>query len=539
MAHSTPSPLIQRAVEALHHGAWAEAEALCRGALATRPGDAQILFLLGQARAYSGDTQGAEAILERARAAAPGDVAILNSLGGIYGANGKPRDAQAVLERAIALDPRFPWAQQNLGSVLLDLGETARARSHFETALQAYPNFADAISGLAEIAEREHRLDDAAALAAKAAQISPRLAAPRLLLAKLALRRRDYQTAIDVLTALAGDVSTRRKNRTAAFTFLGEAYEGLGAFERAFAAFSSANDLQRSAWSATGGANTDAYSIATMRRLVAFARRADVRRWRSVDLIDRDPVFFVGFPRSGTTLMEQILASHPDIEVAEEEEGLVAACGSLIGGEDAFDRWARLSDDDIAAFRGAYWRHMKAAIGGRFTRPVFVDKLPLNTALLPVIFRVFPQAKVLFAVRDPRDVVVSCFRQNFALNPAMANFLSLEGSVRYYDAVMEVAAVSRERFALDIHNVRYEALVNDFEGVVGGILSFLELPWSDAVRRYADTARRRRIRTPSASRVVEPIGAVSIGRWRGYRRWLEPHLPVLDRWIDAFGYRDV
>lgn len=536
MGRHAATSLVARAADALQRGAWTEAEALCHDVLKVRPNDGRALFLLGNARAHAGDTLGAEIYLKRAHAAAPADVAILNSLGGVYGANGKAAEAQAALEKAIAIDPLFPWARQNLGCVFVERGDTARARDHFNAALRNYPNFADALAGLANVAELEHKLDEAETFAVKAARIAPRLAGPRLVLAGLALRRGDAARVIELLRPIIDDTSQRPKNRAAAFALLGQAYEVIGSFERAYAAFVSANDLQRASYR---GARSDdsVYSVANMRRLVEFTRSANIECWDEVAPGERDPVFLIGFPRSGTTLLEQILASHPDVDAVEEEEALVASCGALLASDDALGGWARMSGAEIGELRAAYWRKMQAAIGYRSTKHVFVDKLPLNTALLPLIYRVFPHAKIVFAVRDPRDVVVSCFRQNFALNPAMANFLSLEGSVHYYDAVMAVGAVSRSRLPLQIHDVRYERLVADFDSTVRDLLAFLALPWDDAVRKFDQTARLRRVRTPSASRVVKPIDTVAVDRWRGYQRWLAPHLPVLEPWIEALGYR--
>lgn len=269
--------------------------------------------------------------------------------------------------------------------------------------------------------------------------------------------------------------------------------------------------------------------------MTACVRGIDVA-WRTPVTVDRDPVFLVGFPRSGTTLLEQILASHADIDIVEEEEGFAPLHQELILAPGALERWADLSDEQINAYRATYWRRMEAAFGGRPAGRVFVDKMPLNTAMLPLIYRLFPRAKILFAVRDPRDVVVSCFKQNFALNAAMVHFLTLEGSVRYYDEVMTLAAVSRAKFPFNIHDVRYEALVGDFDRVVGDILAFLDLPWDDAVRKFQETARRRQTRTPSAARTTEPLGVSAIGRWRLYQRRLDPHLATLQRWVEGFGY---
>jgi hypothetical protein len=156
--------------------------------------------------------------------------------------------------------------------------------------------------------------------------------------------------------------------------------------------------------------------------------------------------------------------------------------------------------------------------------------------LLPVIHRLFPSAKIILAVRDPRDCVLSCYQQRFGMNAAMYQMLRLDTAATYYDAVMALVRASRTALPLDVHEVRYEGVVGAFDETVGALLSFLGLGWDDAVRNYAETAKRRTIATPSSAQVVQPIYASAKGKWRNYRRFLEPVLPVLEPWVAAFGY---
>ena len=160
----------------------------------------------------------------------------------------------------------------------------------------------------------------------------------------------------------------------------------------------------------------------------------------------------------------------------------------------------------------------------------------MNLAVLPVVHLLFPQAKIVLVLRDPRDVIVSCFRSRFELNAAMIQFLSLESAARYYDAVMSLAKVSRERLPLSLHVLRYEDLVADLRGESMKLMEFLGVPWSEEALNYVETAGRRAIRTPSASQVIRPIYGSSIGQWRHYEVQLAPVLPVLEPWVRKFGY---
>jgi hypothetical protein len=155
----------------------------------------------------------------------------------------------------------------------------------------------------------------------------------------------------------------------------------------------------------------------------------------------------------------------------------------------------------------------------------------MNVALLPLVHLLFPDAKVVLLLRDPRDVILGCFRSRFVLNAAMFRFLSLESAARYYDAVMASAEAARERFPLALHVLRYEDLVADLRAKATRLMHFLGLAWTDDVLSHAETASRRTILTPSATQVIQPIYRSAVGQWRRYARELEPVMPVLEPWV--------
>jgi hypothetical protein len=249
----------------------------------------------------------------------------------------------------------------------------------------------------------------------------------------------------------------------------------------------------------------------------------------------RRHVFLVGFPRSGTTLLELVLASHPDVVTLEERPLLEPAENEFLVSPASFQRLLDAGDDLLDPFRDLYWRQVAdrgLAVAGK----VFVDKLPLGSVLIPLIARLFPSARILFAERDPRDVVLSCFRRGFKLNPSMYQFVSLEGAARFYDAVMSVADRYRRLVPDRVHAVRYETLVTDFEGEVRAICEFAGLAWNESVNDFAQTARSRTIRTPSAPQVRKGLYTSGAGQWRRYARHLAPVRPILAPWVEALGY---
>jgi hypothetical protein len=166
----------------------------------------------------------------------------------------------------------------------------------------------------------------------------------------------------------------------------------------------------------------------------------------------------------------------------------------------------------------------------------FIDKLPLNTLKLALIARLFPKAKILFARRDPRDVVWSCFRRNFRMNAGMAELTSPERAARFYDSVMRLAEAARAKLPLSEHVLRYEALVEDFDGRSKAVVDFLGLDWREEMRDFAEQSAKRPLRSPSASQVRKGLYQEGVGQWRRYAQQLQPILPILQPWVEAFGY---
>lgn len=527
---------LQEAARALQTGAAARAQGLCEAILARHPGHGEASYILGGALMQQGDCKGAERALEQAHAAARDNVAVLASLGGAYSANGKREEALVVLQRAVQLDPNYPWAQQNLGLALRGAGEVEAARRCFERALSINPAFAPAYAGLAEIAMQQDREHEALGYAAKALEIAPHLASARIVVADSALQRRKYDVVLEQLNLIRGLGAAPPERQVSCHFLAAQAYENTKRYDEAFESYARANEILRRLHQEKFEGAPGISAFATIAALSKLAAHADVASWRRAPVTGPTPVFFVGYPRSGTTLLDQVLASHPDIESLEENQNFVEAYRALIEPDGALGRWSALTDAEIQEFRAAYWRRAVAAYGSEPAKRVFVDKMPLNTVLLPLIYRLFPDAKIIFALRDPRDVVLSCFTQRFRMNPAMYHFLSIETAARHYDAVMTLAKSVRERFPLQIHLTRYEDLITDFDRTVGALLAFLDLPWDDRVRDYAATAKARDIHTPSAPDVRLPLYASSMARWRKYATQAAGAFALLAPWVREYGY---
>jgi hypothetical protein len=308
----------------------------------------------------------------------------------------------------------------------------------------------------------------------------------------------------------------------------------------AFAAFTASNQVLREMHAARYAGPGVETVPAMLDWLIDYFERAAKPAWTPppAPLASRGPtqhVFLVGFPRSGTTLLENVLAARPEVATIEEKETLTEAVRDFLISPTGLDRLSAAGPADLGRYRLAYWNRVRD-LGLEVNGKVVVDKLPLNTMKLPLIATLFPQAKVLFALRDPRDVVLSCYRQRFRMNASMFELLTLDGAAHLYDRVMHLAQIYRAKLTLNLHVHRYEDLVQDFDVCMRAICEFTGVRWGEDMRDFTARAGSRAIATPSSTQVARGLYAEGVGQWRAYREPLSPVLDLLRPWIDEFGY---
>jgi hypothetical protein len=246
-------------------------------------------------------------------------------------------------------------------------------------------------------------------------------------------------------------------------------------------------------------------------------------------------VFVLGFPRSGTTLLGQILAALPEVALLEESEILTDTAGAFVRERDGIERLAELTPIEIAAYRQAFWRRAQALVTLLEGR-IVVEQTALNTVYLPVIDRFFPDAKIAFVIRDPRDVVFSCFRRKFEPTPFTLEFHSLESTAEVYDRTMRLAEIARAKMAAVLIDLRYEDLLSDFDGETKRLCGALGLVWSEEMRDFHTHAVSRSLTTASAPQIRRGLTRDSVGAWRPYREHMASVLPLLAPWVARFGY---
>jgi tetratricopeptide (TPR) repeat protein len=486
------------------------------------------LLNLGRAAFGAEDLETALTSFREAAALSPKEGQVLFELGKSFLLLSCHEEALPLLSEAARGGLRDPELFTFIGTACSALGLREEAEKAYQTALALDPQNVGTHVNFGLLLERENRFDDLATLVAEAE--GKGIAGGDVdYLQALVLRRRGKMAEALQLAEASEPVFL---DKTIRDEFIGKLADQLGDHELAWESFARMNQAmsQKPEARQFNCTEHDAFIAArTERMTIEWAAS-----WINYDAADAGltPVMLGGFLRSGTTLLDTILMSHPSTHV-REEEAMIARLEDVAGD---IGTLPRMTAEQAATLRDVYFIELKR--GGSVPEgAVLIDKYPLMTLRSAYIHRAFPDAKFIFVLRHPCDVVLSCFMQNFRVTRATASFLTLENAARFYDATMSHWMRAREVLPLDVHTVRYEDMVLDLEGQLRPLLDFIGLKWDASLLDYQKTAKDRGyIRTPSYAQVTENLYTRSSGRWECYRKHMESALPILEPWIERFGY---
>jgi tetratricopeptide (TPR) repeat protein len=524
--------------KALAAGDIACAAELAEAALAHGKPDALLLNLAAWRREEAGDYSGAHGLLRQALALAPGDVLVLGAIGAVLRKEGRLEEALSLLDQVVAAEPRHGAAWLERGYTLDALRNEAAARESYMRALAVDPRLAPALGRLADAAAKRGEAGPARDLAERALALDAHDPAAICALATLAIEARDGAEAARRLAALLA-TPIKGDDRTRALTLMGDALDRQGDTRAAFASYDAAQANFRAVYASVlaPSANRPSHQsyIETVTAQVAAASPMSAPpKPEPLDGEAATHVFLLGYPRSGTTLVENVLASAPGVIALEERDTLADTDDVLIMNDGRMPDLDALTPEQVTALRAAYWERVRS-YGGDIAGQHFVDMNPLGGIKLPIIARLFPNARVLLMRRDPRDIILSCYRINFTPSPAAWAFSDLVDAARHYGALMELTELCRKRLPLAFHEVRYDRLVSDFEGTVRAMAEFVGLEWTEDFRRFDRTAQTRGVQTASATQVRRGLYD-GRGQWRRYAEQLAPALPILAPWVKRFGF---
>jgi len=486
---------------------------LCPHRLEGWLGLGNVLLLLGNPVDASGAYQ---KVLKRE----PRNVAALENLAVAFEDRWRLVDALDCYERLLAVDPSHDRALRGRAKVLVQLRRTDEARDAYRDLLRHRPDDPGLALDLADLLERANRPDEAEQYIPAVDSLTDpgHVAASRSLEAQLMIRRGELEAGLRLLEQARGETGcdTLSYREGAVLDRLGRVDEAMGAFARANAARARELRFRRLRRSDLGD-----YLEAKLARGIESARNGPAPQ-----PAEATPVFLVGLPRSGTTLLDRMLGAHPQIQVFEEIEGVRAAEMELDAG----------ADPEQA--RAAYWEHMRRRVdvdAGRLA----IDKHPMNAMNLDVIRRIFPGARVIFALRHPYDSALSCYMQDFVANVANVHFLELDSTARFCAALLELMRRFEAGEPEHVIRVRYEDLVADHRAEVTRVLRAIGLDWDERIEDYAARAADSGlIGTASYEQVTRGLYASAVERWRRYENWLGPFRAHLGPLLPAFGYHE-
>ena len=513
-------------------------EAIARARSALEGGLERPLLLnlaaLGLER--EGRDEEAERLLRKAVRLSPRDVACRNALGLCLLKLGRPRQALEEFDRVLGLQPSVAFAHVNRGNALSGLRATDAARESYERALTLDPSQPMALAALAGIAAGRGSYQEVRALAEKALAAAPELMEAQVSLAAAEFGEGELGRAEKRLRSVLEKAGLSVPDAIHVQGLLGDVLDAACRYDEAFETYAACNEVLLRRY-----AGRYASALQYARELGAWVENSCARdsRWGRTAAPGTSPpsrhVFVVGFPRSGATLIDVALEGHPHVACVDGTELLLESVQEFMGRPPDLERLLAAPPATLEWFRAAYWRRIAAA-GVDPAGRLVVDTCALNSLKLPLIARLFPGARILLACRDPRDLVVSCFRQRFAMSAPTYELLTLEGAAAYYVAVTDACIRLTNLLGLDVCLVRHEDMVSAFGREMARLCEFLGIAWHPAMGDFALRSRERGEPVPSMSQLVHSLGTEGLGGWRHYRTRLEPVLPLLEPYVKRFYY---
>ena len=353
---------------------------------------------------------------------------------------------------------------------------------------------------------------------------------------KLKWRQKKFHDALELLKTADPD-RLDPSLQTSYFNLLANCYERVGDYELAFSGFNEMN--RRTTLLPSYNEKLSKNYVETYASQLKMLKKTACPQDKQRDLLVKiTPIFLVGFPRSGTTLLDTILRSHSQLTVLEEAPYLNEAKSYYYSQTDKHILCDDPEDQVLEKTAQVYASELQKAV--KDESKYLIDKYPLNILDIPFIKMVFPRSKIICAIRDPFDCVFSCYSQNFSLNSAMANLTDLKKAAQLYHICFETLLECQRLFDIEVKMVHYEEVVSNFEVELKALLKFLNLKWEANLYEFNKTAKnRQRINTPSYSQVTQPLYSTSIEKWRKYEHELSYIKDILNPWAERFGYSGI
>ena len=504
-------------------------------ALKVNPGNAEAYNNIGNVLNAKGDPDAALDYFKKALKIKPKFADVYNNIGNALNAKGDTDAAIGSYKKALKIKPDYAEAYYNKGIALKDKGEQKAAIDSYKRAIKIKPDYADAYSNTCELYERSNKLAELSEVISIAKAALKKLPSDLLYYEALYNYRSQNYDHCETLIGLI-DINQLSITRTSLFWQLrAKLQQHQKDYNSAFISFTQMNNAYINS-PGFNGKQAQRYFDELLMRVKDLSKALKTPYCQNLEESSADvPIFLIGFPRSGTTLLDTILRTHSKISVAEEKNMLSKANKYLGNKLSTFDI-ENLTSQELLKAREVYFEELSKHVSTNRSGCV-IDKFPLNIVDVPIIHKLFPTAKFILALRHPLDSILSCWMQPFQANDAMANMVELNRIVDFYAAAMTVLELSEKRYQLTIHRIRYEDLVLNMKTEVSNLLNFLELDWENELENYQQTALNRGIiSTPSYSQVIQPLYKTASYRWVNYQDSLKKYFIKIEKWTKKYGY---
>ena len=525
--------LINLSNKAFNEKNFLEAKKILDEAIKLNPNVYELFHKLGIISYNLGNLDDSINYFKRAISINPKSSSTLSNLGNVYFKLKKKNLALKSYLEAIEIDPNNFNVNYNLGNFFLTYDDLTNAEKYFNLSIDILPNQILPYNNLFQLYDRSNNLEKLEKIFIKAKKNLLDNPLINFFEGILSYRKKNYESAIKIFENLNLNDKDISKNLLKN-NILAKSYDHKEEFDKAFKFYEISNNILEKASFKKFDKNR---YIKSVKERIDYFSNKNLKTSNSILLQKKeiDPVFLIGFPRSGTTLLDTILSSHNSIKVLEEKS-LVDELIIELNIKNEFNKIDELDSIFIEKLRNSYFQKRDNLLKINKYQ-IFIDKLPLNIVYLAEINKIFPTAKYILALRHPYDSVLSCFMQPFTPNDAMSNFFNIKDAANLYDKIMELWMKYDSILDLKTHVVKYEDVVNNFESTLKNLLKFLEIGWANNLNEFYKNAQKKRfINTPSYDQVSMPLYNKSIGRWKNYKDKFMESKYILDKWIHRFNY---
>ena len=458
------------------------------------------------------------------------------NLGNSYMSLEKFTEAATNYKKSIEINPKFYRSFNNLG-LLERINENYEfAVDNYKKSISINPNYIHAHYNLMEILEKMHEHDRLKLSINEAKNIFGDHPIVLMFQSLILINSKKFDEAISLLKSvkLQSYKGITYEQKARYYELLGKSYDQKNKAKMAFKYFNLANkiDFNHPENKKFDKDNT----LKQIRINRKYFNKKNIKTWKKITQKSNQPknYFLIGFPRSGTTLLDTILRTHSQIDLIEDKP--IVPEIKILFNKKMKGQYEQINKNDLEKIQNLYYDRINFYKKNKSSKKIIIDKMPNNSIEVGFLHRIFPRSKFIFSLRHPCDCVLSCFINRFKMNDAMLNFTTIQDSVNFYNQIMSLWKLYKSNLPIDYFEIKYENLVLDLKKNITPLLGFLELDWEDSLFDFNKTAlSRKKINTPSYNQVTKPLYKQAINRWQRYDKFLKIEKKLL-KWINEFEY---